>query len=83
MPIDIATGGVELARDDFVLPGRVPLKWSRHFSTALLKSTAPFAPGWTTSMFSSLKRVGKDWHFMTGYGDLHVFADPEGVLSRG
>ncbi len=83
MPIDIATGDVELAREDFALPGRVPLKWTRHFKTALLTSTAPLAPGWTVSLFSSLKRVGTDWHFTTGEGDLHVFADPDGRVIKG
>lgn len=83
MPIDIATGDVELAREDFALPGRVPLKWTRHFKTALLTSTAPLAPGWTVSLFPSLKRVGTDWHFTTGEGDLHVFPDPDGRVVKG
>jgi RHS repeat-associated protein len=83
MPIDIATGDVELAREDFVLPGRVPLKWTRHFRTTLLKSYGPLAPGWTTSMFPSITRVGKEWHFTSGEGDLHVFADPDESIAKG
>jgi RHS repeat-associated protein len=83
MPIDIATGDVELAREDFVLPGRVPLIWTRRFRSGLLKSPAPLAPGWTTSLFASMKRVGKEWQFTTGEGELHVFADPEEKVVKG
>jgi RHS repeat-associated protein len=83
MPIDIATGDVQLARDDFELPGRVALKWTRRYRTALLKTYAPLAPGWVASLFSSLKRVGKDWHFTTSEGDVQVFADPEGKIDGG
>ena len=36
MPIDIATGNVELDREDFSLPGRVPIKWVRSYRTSLL-----------------------------------------------
>ncbi|HMF97681.1 MAG TPA: RHS repeat-associated core domain-containing protein [Vicinamibacterales bacterium] len=83
MPIDIATGEVELDREDFVLPGRVPLRWTRRFRSRLLQASTLLAPGWTTTVFASLKRINKDWHFTTPEGDLHVFEDPEDRIVKG
>src|SRR5262249_23836235 len=44
---------------------------------------ATLARGWTTSLFPSMRRVAKEWHFTTGEGDLHIFADPEERIARG
>uniref|UniRef100_UPI003BEF4BDB type VI secretion system tip protein TssI/VgrG n=1 Tax=Burkholderia arboris TaxID=488730 RepID=UPI003BEF4BDB len=33
-PVDVATGQKVLAHDDFVLPGRVPIRWNRRYRSA-------------------------------------------------
>src|ERR1035441_937360 len=83
MPIDLATGDVELARDDFVLPGRVPIKWTRRYRSALLNTTTLVGPGCTTSWFPALKRVEKGWQFVTPQGDPNIFPDQDGRLENG
>jgi RHS repeat-associated protein len=84
MPIDIATGDVGLGEDDFVLPGRVAIKWTRRYRSALLGITgSPLGPGWTTSWLPTLKRVEQTWEFLNSEGVLDTFPDPEGRLERG
>jgi RHS repeat-associated protein len=84
MPIDIATGDVDLARDDFVLPGRVAIKWTRRYRSALLGTTgSPLGPGWTASWLPALKSVEQAWEFVTPEGVLNTFPDPAGRLERG
>jgi len=83
MPIDIATGNVELARDDFVLPGRVPLKWTRLYRSSLLSITdSPLGPGWTTPWFPTLRRVERVWKF-SYEGAVNSFPDPDCLLEKG
>lgn len=84
MPINIATGEVEIARDDFVLPGRVPLKWTRRYRSSLIDSSdSSLGPGWTTSWFPTLQRVDRSWNFVSPQGDPNAFPDPEGRIERG
>jgi RHS repeat-associated protein len=84
MPIDIATGEVQLARDDFVLPGRVPIKWTRRYRSTLLGATnSPLGPGWTTSWFPTLNRAKQAWDFVTPTGVKNTFPDPEDLVGRG
>jgi RHS repeat-associated protein len=84
MPIDIATGNVEIARDDFSLPGRMPIKWTRSYRSQLVKTVnLPLGSGWTASWFPALKRVGHNWEFLSAEGLLDTFPDPDGRLERG
>jgi RHS repeat-associated protein len=84
MPINIATGEVEIARDDFVLPGRVPLKWTRRYRSSLIESSnSPLGPGWSTSWFPTLRRVERTWNFISPEGDSHAFPDSDGRIQRG
>ncbi len=83
MPIDIAKGNVELARDDFVLPGRVPVEWTRLYRSSLLSDrSSPLGPGWTTSWFATLKRVEQTWQF-SHEGVINSFPDPDALLDKG
>lgn len=83
MPIDIATGHVELDREDFSLPGRVPIKWVRSFQNNLVDGPiGPLGRGWIGSWFATLKRMGKDWQFTSREGELHVFPDPDNAVDR-
>jgi RHS repeat-associated protein len=84
MPINIATGDVEIARDDFVLPGRVPIKWTRRYRSSLLSTNnSPLGTGWTTSWFPTLRRAERTWQFVSSQGDQNLFLDPEGRVERG
>jgi len=84
MPINVATGEVEIARDDFFLPGRVPIKWTRRYRSDLLGVTnSPLGTGWTTSWFPKLKRMERTWQFVSSQGDQNVFPDPDGRVERG
>ncbi|MEZ6077283.1 MAG: DUF6531 domain-containing protein [Pirellulaceae bacterium] len=84
MAIDIATGQVELDRDDFHLPGRMPLRWTRRYRTGLTQSeSTPLGAGWTTSWFPTLTRSGTDWIFVDREGGKHVFQDSRAELAMG
>jgi len=84
MPIDIASGRVELDREDFSLPGRVPITWTRSYRTTLLEERSSLIGlGWTTSWSSTLKRQGKQWIFCDREGAPHTFDDPNGSLLNG
>jgi RHS repeat-associated protein len=83
MPIDIATGAVDLTRDDFSIPGRVPLIWRRHFRSRLIGTHGLLGTGWTTTLFPSLRRREREWHFTSDDGELHVFRDPDETVVRG
>ena len=84
MPIDIATGNVELDREDFSLPGRVPIKWVRSYRTALLDQVSgDLGSGWTSNWFPTLKRSGSDWIFSDRNGSQHFFEDPNAEIAKG
>lgn len=84
MPIDIATGDVEIARDDFSLPGRVPIKWTRRYRSGLVGTReSPLGPGWTASWFPTLKRVGASFEYLSPDGVLDTFPDSDGRIERG
>ncbi len=84
MPIDIATGNVELDREDFELPGRIPIKWIRSFRTHLHdKDLARMGKGWTTSWFPTFRRTDGQWIFTNRSGDDAIFEDPRSEVLQG
>ncbi len=84
MPIDIATGNVELDREDFELPGRIPIKWIRSFRTHLHdKDLARMGRGWTTSWFPTFRRTDGQWIFTNRSGDDAIFEDPRSEVLQG
>ena len=84
MPIDIATGDVDLTREDFALPGRVPLKWTRYYRHSLLTADySQLGRGWTTSWLPALRRTAHSWNFRSREGEIHTFLDSEGRVENG
>src|ERR1700736_6131439 len=83
MPIDIATGKVELGIDDVSIPGKVNLTWDRYYSTALLRGkTTLLGRGWTSSYCATLTQKSDGFEFITPQGASEFFADPEGLVER-
>ncbi|WP_273869237.1 RHS repeat-associated core domain-containing protein [Serratia odorifera] len=55
-PVDIRDGSVALEHRDFVLPGRLPLIWARHYSSADIDDAGYCGYGWTTPADIRLER---------------------------
>lgn len=54
-PVDVASGVMFRASDDFRVPGRMELAFVRHYSTAMLDEPAgPLGPGWTHDLLLTL-----------------------------
>jgi RHS repeat-associated protein len=83
MPIDIASGAVHSTYRDILIPGRIPLSWSRTYNTALLSQPeSPFGSGWTSPVFAKLTRIGADYRFRSPSGAEIVFPDPQDTIQR-
>src|SRR5215468_7107594 len=84
MPVDIASGKVELGYDDVSVPGKVKLAWDRYYSTALIDSQPTLlGRGWTSSYGATLTHMSAGFEFITDQGALEFFADPDGSVDRG
>src|SRR5262245_33901203 len=52
-PVDVASGVFFSTVTELLLEGPLPLRFERHYSTALLgqrRLVAPFGPGWASSL---------------------------------
>jgi RHS repeat-associated protein len=49
-PVDVATGRVLTDALDFELPGALPLRLERHYSSAWANRAGPLGPGWSHSL---------------------------------
>lgn len=67
-PVDVATGRVLTSAVDFELPGALPLRLERHYSSAWANRAGPLGPGWSHSL---------DQAVWAERGRL-VYLDPEG-----
>ncbi|HEU4582121.1 MAG TPA: DUF6531 domain-containing protein, partial [Polyangiaceae bacterium] len=67
-PVDVATGRVLTSAVDFELPGPLPLRLERHYSSAWANRAGPLGPGWSHSL---------DQAVWAERGRL-VYLDPEG-----
>ncbi|MDO8334625.1 MAG: RHS repeat-associated core domain-containing protein [Nitrosomonas sp.] len=84
MPIDIASGKVELDFEDISIPGKVDLIWERSYSTGLLDRTPSLlGKGWTSRYFATLTHKTEGFEFVTPQGTVEFFADFEGSVDRG
>ncbi len=84
MPVDVASGAVELAFDDVAIQGKVTLLWDRRYSTALLGRPAmPFGEGWTNRYSAELTRVADGFEFRTPHGVVETMNDVSGFVERG
>lgn len=83
MPIDVASGSVHLEKRDIVVGGRFPMVWDRNFHSSLLADPgSPLGSGWTSTYFSRLTRIGKEYRFQGPAGNLIRFPDPEDKVER-
>lgn len=84
MPIDIATGRLELDHVDASVPGHVPLVWDRRYSTALIdQPPSALGLGWTCRYFATLRYVDGQFEYFTPNGGAETFANPENAFARG
>lgn len=83
-PVDVATGVMWKECEDFVIPGRFPLLWSRRYATSLLGDRpSPLGNGWTSPYFAALTHSGTDYVFRTPQGDNLTFEDFNNSVQRG
>lgn len=55
-PVDVATGSVFTAATDLRIPGMVPIRWRRFYSTAT-DGVTPLGRGWSCLWFVTLRRT--------------------------
>lgn len=55
-PVDVATGQKLLTHDDFVLPGRVPIRWNRRYRSADQR-TGSLGIAWKLSYATEVRRM--------------------------
>lgn len=83
-PIDVASGVFFQELEDYVLPGRMPLVWSRRYSSGLLGKTpvGMFGPCWTSPFEMRLSRDLDGYRLIAADGETEItFDDPQDVLS--
>ncbi|HDJ1449100.1 TPA: type IV secretion protein Rhs, partial [Serratia rubidaea] len=73
-PVDIRDGSVALAQQDFLLPGRLPLSWTRSYSSADIDEAGYCGHGWATPADITLMRDA---------GGLMLLIRPEGMTAFG
>lgn len=85
-PVNVATGAVFASYEDIHIPGRLPIRWERRYSTDLLDPAPPrlpFGPGWYSPWYATLTRVGQEYRFRTPEGTLILLPDPDAIVERG
>src|SRR5262245_56247632 len=83
-PVNVATGVVYSAHQDYVVRGKVDIVWERLYSTTLAGTFAgSLGPGWTTRYFATLTCSNAAYSFLTPEGEPESFVDTSGELARG
>lgn len=70
-PVDIRDGSVSLEHEDFLLPGRLPLAWTRSYSSADLDEEGLCGYGWSTPADTRLEILADE--------GVAVLTQPEGM----
>ncbi|CAL1241964.1 RHS repeat-associated core domain-containing protein [Candidatus Methylocalor cossyra] len=84
MPVNIASGAVELEFVDVAIPGQVALVWERHYSTERLdRAPTPLGQGWTNSYCATLEPKFDGFEFVTPEGASEFVEDRAGLVRRG
>lgn len=84
-PIDVASGNQFHELEDYVIPGRIPLVWSRRYSAALRNTTRPgiFGPSWSSPVEQRLWRDLDGYSFLGADGETKVaFDDPQALVEQ-
>jgi RHS repeat-associated protein len=75
-PVDVRTGEVVLEQRDFELPGRIPLRWSRHYRSSRPR-VGVCGRGWDTPADARLEpQADGDVLFLDGEGTGALFDAP-------
>lgn len=74
-PVDIRDGSVSLEQEDFTLPGRLPLTWTRTYSSADADTAGVCGYGWSTPADTRLDVMAdEDVAILTQPDDMTLFA---------
>jgi RHS repeat-associated protein len=84
-PVDVASGRLFHELDDYVLPGRVPLAFTRRYSTGLIETpSALFGPSWASPFDMRLRRDLEGYRLIGEDGEAQViFDDPDDLVASG
>jgi RHS repeat-associated protein len=84
-PVDVASGNLFNAFEDFVLPGRMPVVMARRYSGKLVdRQGGLFGPGWFSPLEIFLRRTIDGYNMMQEEGEREViFEDGEGAVEAG
>ena len=82
MAIDVASGVVHITREEYLLPGRVPLTWGIHYSTSRLAArVGPLGLGWMVKYFARLTRLAGEYRLLTPDGHSEAFTAANDVAA--
>src|SRR5262245_51066357 len=81
-PVDVASGTVFTASNDFRLPGTVRLLWRRHYATSSPANTW-LGRGWSVPYFMRLERSAEGYVLTGETGGAVLFPAPTGPLREG
>ena len=84
-PVDVATGTLFEQFEDFVLPGQIPLVFTRRYSSALVHyDQGMFGPSWSSPFEMRLGRDLEGFRLIDADGESSIiFDDPDNVLDDG
>jgi RHS repeat-associated protein len=81
MPINVATGSLDLECSDIGISGVVALTWERKYSSSWLsRPDSPLGRGWTCQYFSILKVESNGYELETPSGVVRFEADPANTV---
>jgi YD repeat-containing protein len=71
-PVDVASGAMFRSTEDFRVPGRMPLSFTRHYNTAMLNQRpGVLGPGWTHEYALTLTQK-KEGYYFRGRGGTEI-----------
>lgn len=83
MPINIASGAVEIDVIEVNVVGKLALTWSRQFRSGLLERPASLLGlGWSCEYFATLTRTATGFEFTTATG-VEIIDDPGNLVDGG
>lgn len=84
-PVDVATGVVHTTHEDLSVPGKVPLTWTRFYSTALIDADrpSPLGLGWHNRYVCSLSYADDLYRFVDPLGAEVELPDPDRTVPKG
>src|SRR5262249_48363748 len=81
-PVDVGSGMVYTAWNDFILPGGLSVGWRRYYSTPSTYN-GWLGRGWAAAYFMTLERTTDGYLLTDEVGGRLVFPAPGGILRDG